>query len=309
MQPTNLTVTNNSPMPRAPVYVVRCLLLALCAALAVSACRQSGDNAAATGNVLAYVDGEPITAAMVDLFLALRGTRLADAEQRKAALNELIRIQAVVNRAEEQNLLEDNPEIAAELAVNRQRILLNHFSQRFLQERPVTEEELRKAYSATVKRSGQQQIRMDSILYQDEQAAVSALVAAEDGTAFDDLMQQARAAGQAVETLDWIDLSQVPEEYADVIADVEPGAVVPVPLRDQRDGSQAWRVFRLIERRHFQPPAFEEVRPGLERQLRSQKLREWSSRLLSKSEVEMTDGSTFDTGADEADAAGNVANQ
>lgn len=289
--PEVLTMRSTTASLVRPKYA---LLLAVL--LLVSACQRGGGEEAGAQNVLARVDGQPITSAMVDQLLALKGqNNLAGADQRREALNELIRIQAVANRALEQGI-DAQPEVWADLAVNRQRILLNHFSNRFLSERPLTDEELRQAYDTTVKRSGQQQVRLESILFQDEQAAVSALLAAEEGTGFEVLAEQARGAGRKVETLDWVDLSQLPEDYAGVVSEMPAGAVIPVPLRDQIGGQSAWRVLRLLERRRFQPPAFDEVRPGLERQLRRQKLQEWSQRLLDKAKVEMADGSPFDSG-------------
>lgn len=287
--------------PLTKLSAPRALLFLLVALLPLSACQRGGNEAGAQ-NVLARVDGQPITSAMVDQLLAVKGqSNLAGADERRAALNELIRIQAVANRALEQGI-ENQPEVWADLAVNRQRILLNHFSNRFLSERPLTDEELRQAYNTTVKRSGQQQVRLESILFQDEQAAVSALLSAEEGVSFEVLAEQARSAGRKVETLDWADLSQLPEDYAGVVSEMPAGSVVPVPLRDQIGGQGAWRVLRLLERRRFQPPSFEEVRPGLERQLRRQKLQEWSQRLLDKAEVEMADGSAFDRSATTAGA-------
>jgi peptidyl-prolyl cis-trans isomerase C len=267
-------------------------LLSLGLTLALVACQQPQESGIDDSNALAWVDDAPITPAMVDQFLKLRGQTQADADARKAALRELIRLQAMVNNAKSQSV-DDDPAVQAELALASQRVLINHFTNRFVQQRPVTDEELRQAYNTTVKRSGQQQVRLDSILYVDEQAAVRALLAVEEGGSFEQLMTEARAANVPVENLDWIDLSQIPEDYAPVVGEVDIGAVVPVPLRDQYQGQPAWRVFRVADRKRFQPPSFDEVKPGLEQQVRRQKLLEWSQRLLSKSEVKMADGSEF----------------
>lgn len=268
------------------------ILLGLAMLLALQSCGRQGAGDVPQSDALAEVDGVAITVAMVDEFLELKGQTQVDADGRKAALKELIRLQAMTNRAEEQGL-HNEPSVVAELALNRQRVLLNHFTQRFTEQRPVTEDELKQAYNTTVKRSGQQQVLLQSILYVDEQAAVSALLSVEEGTSFDELIAEAQAKNIPVENLNWLDLSQVPEDYAPVIADVETGQVVPVPLRDQYQGRPGWRVFRVMERRDFQPPAFNEVRPALEQQIRRQKLLDWSQRLLSQSEIEMADGSEF----------------
>jgi peptidyl-prolyl cis-trans isomerase C len=260
--------------------------------LMLAACQSQQDSAIDDSNALAWVDGAPITPAMVDQFLKLRGQTQADADTRKGALRELIRLQAMVNSAESQGV-DNDAAVQAELMLGRQRVLINHFTNRFVEQRPVTDEELRQAYNTTVKRSGQQQVRLDSILYVDQQAAVRALVAVEEGSTFEQLMTEARGANIPVENLDWIDLSQIPEDYTPVVEDAEVGAVIPVPLRDQYQGQPAWRIFRVADRKRFQPPSFDEVKPGLEQQVRRQKLLEWSQRLLSKSEVKMADGSEF----------------
>ena len=125
-----------------PTLKVACVFLA---AVLLQSCQSQDTAIDPKGDVLARVDGVAVTAAMVDEFLALKGQRGVDADGRKAALRELIRLQAMTNRAREQGVHEE-PAVIAQLALNTQRVLLNRFTQRFNEERPVSDEELQQAY-------------------------------------------------------------------------------------------------------------------------------------------------------------------
>ncbi|GAB4185989.1 MAG: hypothetical protein Tsb002_10080 [Wenzhouxiangellaceae bacterium] len=260
--------------------ILRALVTALLV-IGLSACGGDDDAAPAEPvDAVARVDGVAITSAMIDRHLQSRGRDPQLPEQRAAALEELIRVQAVVNKARREKM-HLQPEVAAQLALSDQQILFNHFAGEYLAQRPVTAEELRESYNATVRRSGNQQVLLESIRYPDEQAAVAALLALEEGADYAQLAATARAGDLQVETLDWADLSQLPDDYAPVVAEIESGQVVPVPLRT----GGGWRVLRVKDRRDYQPPPFDSVRAGLEQDLNRQRLQEWTDRVLSQAEV------------------------
>lgn len=261
------------------------MILLFLALFALAACQPGSEEDSVPEDALVLVDGVAITPGMVDRFLAMRNQRQAGAFGRQQALDELVRLQAVSNRALTEGMQKD-PQVAAELALTRQQILFNRYAADYMALNPVSESELRASYNATVKRSGMQQVRLQSIHYENEQEALAALLAAEEGQAFADLLARAKAAGARIESLEWVDLSQFPEDYGPVVVDTKANTLVPVPLRDE-DG---WRIFYLRERRHYQPPSFDQVKQGLRQQLQRERLQSWIDRIKNQADIEYLTG-------------------
>ncbi|HID49903.1 MAG TPA: hypothetical protein EYP40_09900, partial [Chromatiales bacterium] len=88
------------------------LLIPALLVIGLSACGGADEASQAQPvDAVARVDGVAITSAMIDRHLQSRGRDPQQAEQREAALEELIRVQAVANKArrEDQHL---QPEVA-----------------------------------------------------------------------------------------------------------------------------------------------------------------------------------------------------
>lgn len=215
--------------------------------------------------LLVLVDGRPVTLPMLEALMEIRGVDEADEEGMRELLDELIRIRAMANAAEDEGLA-DEPRIRAERAIKDMETLYVSYVERVQRENPVSEEEIRQVYDAQVERAGDRQFRVETLAYPDQSSALRALEAAEDEGI--DFATMAEQSGQVVQPVGWVDTSQVPSRFAVELAESEAGQVVPLPL--EYEGQ--WLAVHVTDTRALEPPAFEDLQEGIRRRLNRERV-------------------------------------
>ena len=218
--------------------------------------------------ILVEVDGQPVSLPMLEYMMRQRGVAEDDHEGMRALLDELIRLRAVVNAAEREGLA-DTPEMRAQRVLRDLEVVQIRYFSHIHEQFPVSDEDIRGVYQAQLARSGTRQFRFETVLFASQGQALLAIAALEDGEvefealeASDDFVTLGR------ETTGWVDRSQLGQEIAAMIDEVEPGEVIGVPLQTD----QGWRVLRMSESRPLDVPPLDAVREGIARQLVRQRL-------------------------------------
>ncbi|MDX1625457.1 MAG: peptidylprolyl isomerase [Wenzhouxiangellaceae bacterium] len=249
-------------------------ILAVLAALFLAGCGDDrstyGELVAEDDVVLVEVDGRPVTLGMLEFHMEARGIEEDDTEGMRAALDELIRMRAVANRAEESGLA-DREAIRAERAVKDFALLYRRWLDERGEQEPVSEADLRAAYEAQLQRAGDTRFRLRTVAFPSRQAAVEAIEAlGSGGEDFDAVVDEATADGRSVREPGWVDASQFPADFAARLAATEPGRTVRGPLAMGPE----WLVVHVEETEPLDPPAFEDVREGIRRSLERSRTRE-----------------------------------
>jgi peptidyl-prolyl cis-trans isomerase C len=248
------------------------------------ACGEQGSEAPATDEeavVLVEVDSTPVTLAMLERMMEVRGVSEDDHEGMRELLDELIRTQAVVNAARAEGLAED-PGVQVELRLAEMQTLYRNYLEGAQQGGSITEQDIRDVYEAQLERSGDTQYRIEVIGYEDQARARAAISRVQGGeVAYTALRAEARASELTVDEPGWIDRSQVPEEFADLLAETEPGGVVEQPLKNAR----GWFLVRVTDTRDLQVPSFDQVRDGIARTLRQQRRKALVDSLYDQAEI------------------------
>ncbi len=247
----------------------------LCGLLLLSGCNREGADLSVPS--VATVDGAPITRTMLNVYLEQQGITDPTPEQSGEAVNNLIQLFSVSNAAQEDNAFQ-SAELHAALELEQRRLLFDRYAADYIERYPTSDAELQKQYRETVANAGGEQYRLETIVFPNEQEALSAILALQDGGSYTEL-----SAANRTEALNWIDLSQVPGDYADAIKNTSTDDIVPVPL----PSPQGWRLLKVVETRPFSPPAFDQVSDGMRRDLNRQKVELWINRLREKADVEL----------------------
>ncbi len=261
----------------------RNLLLFLFVVPLLLACQPDSEAPADEDDVvLVLVDGEPITLPMLERVMRAQGVEENDHERMRELLDELIRMRAVANVAEREGLA-DEPEVRAELRLRELELLNHHYIDRLQRRHPITDEDIEDVYSRQRERAGEVQYRIETITYPGQAEALRALARIDDGVDdYETVRDEAEAEGLAVEQPGWIDLSQVPDDFAAALDGREVGAVVTSLL----ETPQGWRLVKVLNQRELQAPPLEQVREGIARSLLQQRRRALVEELYEQAEIE-----------------------
>ncbi len=251
-------------------YIV---ILMLILVTGLSACSRDGTDLSVPA--LAMVDGVPITRTLLNVYLQQQGIAEPTPEQTGEALNNLIQLLAVSNAARAQDDF-ISPELSAELELQQRRLLFERYAQNYIARYQTSDEELRKQYQETVANTGGKQYRLETVIFPDEQQALSAILELQNGAEYSRI-----ASNHPTEALDWVDLTQIPGDYAQAVKATAINGIAPIPL----PSPQGWRLVKVVETRPFDPPPFEQVKEGMRRDLNRQKVEVWTNRLREQADV------------------------
>ena len=194
-------------------------LLALVACiLALTACQQSEkaqSEAPDPKNVVARVNGEPISEAALDAQMQALSARGQSAD-RSQALQNLITLNLLQQAALERGLAEQ-PEIAAELERQRAALLAQHMVRMELDNHEINDAALREAYEQQVAEAGGKEFKARHILVEKESEAQSLILQLDDGADFAKLAEEHSTGptGSRGGDLGWFQANQMVEPFAD----------------------------------------------------------------------------------------------
>lgn len=263
-------------------YLISCVFIFV---IGLAGC-QSDEEAAGGGGdedvVLVLVDGEPITLPMLERVMADRGVEENDHEAMREILDELIRVRAAANAAEAEGL-DQEPEVQAEIALREMDSLYRRYMEKAEGEHEITESDIERVYRQQGERAGDTRYQIETIAYAETAQALSDLARLEDeATDWDSVVETAEANERSVERPGWIDGSQVPEEFANALAETQSGEIVPVPL----EVSGGVRIVRVLDTRPLEVPPLDQVRDGIRRSLERERRQAIMETLYDEAEIE-----------------------
>jgi len=211
--------------------------------------------------VLVEVDGAPVTLPMLEFLMEVRGIDEEDTEGMRELLDELIRLRAVANRAAEEQV-SNQPRVRAERMVKDIEVQYLRYLEHFQANNPISDDEIRAVYEAQLDRAGDRRYKLETIEFPDQAPALEQLDALQAGDiSFQQAIERASDEGRIARRTDWIDASQVPADFAAVLAGTDAGHVVEslLPYQDK------WLIVSVADVDTLAPPSFDEVREGIRR--------------------------------------------
>jgi len=231
--------------------------------------------------VLVEVGGAPVTLPMLEFLMEMRDVDEEDTEGMRELLDELIRLRSVANRAAEEEV-SSRERVRAERMIKDIEVQYVRYLEHFQQENQVSEEEIRAVYQAQVERAGDRRYKLETIEFDQQAAALEQLDALRQGSLnFQGALERADAAGRVARRTDWIDASQVPPDFAEVLGETAAGTLVDslLPYQDQ------WLIVRVAEIDALDPPALDEVREGIRRTLVREQTQAMIERTYDQAEI------------------------
>ena len=149
------------------------ILMTASGALVLSACNAGTGTAAQAKPPIAHVDGQPVSAEALDIFVKAQGGKAfaeLPGEQQEQVVDSLIKLAVVAREGEKQGLADD-PETHAALELARMQVLARAAVQAHFKDAKPTDAELKAEYDSLVSKMPKEEYEASHILVDDEAKA------------------------------------------------------------------------------------------------------------------------------------------
>lgn len=262
-------------------------------ALALSfACTEAPESVPPSSNdflgpgEVALVNGDRIPESIFRLFTLNALQTDADnltPEGRAEVIDRLVTIELLANEAE-QNGLPEERRIAAALELQRLQVLARSMTERFTDENPPTEAELRDLYEENLPRLRSTEYKTRHILVDTQSEATSLIQQLDAGADFAQLAREHSTDTASAEDggdLGWASADNWVQPFAEAVRSATPGVHVPSPVESQ----YGWHVILVDEVAEQVAPGLEAVRQDLIVAAEARKLNDFINELRDAAEV------------------------
>ena len=252
------------------LHVLRQFLPVRALAAAALAALLAGPALADDTEVVATLNGQPITAAdlaLAETELDQQFAQLPPDQRRIAALTAILEIRLMAQGAEAEGIAEE-PEFQRRLDLMRQRLLHAAYIEQVIAGR-ISEEDLRARYETEIAGLDlDEEVRARHIIVETEEEAAEIIAALDAGGDFEELARERSQDGAAQQggDLGYFSRGQMVPEFEEAVFAMEVDSYTAEPVQTQF----GWHVIKLVDRREQEPPSFSDVQP----QLRNLLLRE-----------------------------------
>jgi peptidyl-prolyl cis-trans isomerase C len=265
----------------------RVALTLLVPLILLAACDKAAKPAAPepVGERVATVNGKPVSKSQFEMYLenvSRQAGGEVPEEQKGRALDQFIGMQLAADAAEQSGIAKD-PKVADKLELARMNVLVDAALQKYLEQNPVQDSELKPAYDAQVN-AMPREYHARHILVDDKAAADKITKDLQGGADFAKLATKSSKdpSGKSGGDLGWFTLDTMVKPFADAVKTLQPGEMTQAPVQSEF----GWHVIKLEESRASGAPPFEEVKDQVKVFVQRQKLQKYLDELRAKAKVE-----------------------
>lgn len=271
---------------------LRMTAVAVASALTLACAQESGNESAETsaqstplGTTTVTTEGGTEVPESLFRYYALNALQKQPEDltpqERDAVLESVARLSLLAEAAEESGLPQERM-IAVELELQRMQLLARAMVNRFVQDNPPTEAELRAEYEANEEEFGTTELKARHILLESEEDARSVIEELEGGADFAELAREHSTGptGPDGGDLGWFNPESMVPPFAEAASAMEVGSYSSEPVRTQF----GWHVILVEDRRDNQAPGLDAVRNDITNRVNQKKVEEYIESLESPGE-------------------------
>lgn len=180
--------------------------------------------------------------------------------------------------------LDKTPEVAMQLDLQRQGVLINAYLQDYLKSHPVSEDNMKKEYEQAKVALGNKEYRARHILVEKEDEAKDIIAQVRKGANFEKIAtEKSKDQGSKVNggDLGWAPPGRYVPPFAQALQKLKKGQMTDSPVQSQF----GWHVIRVDDERATKVPPYEEVKPQIQQQLRQQQVSKAIAELRAKAKI------------------------
>jgi len=238
---------------------------------------------------VATVDGTALSRTEFEIYLKslLRGRPATEltTEQKNQVLDEMINMQLLASQGLKDGVDKD-PDVTAQLAVVRLRVLADAASAKYLKDKDPTDAELHSEYDSDVAAMDKTEYHARHILVADKDKADAVIKKIKGGAKFEDVAKaestdSSKASGG---DLGWFTLTRMAKPFGDAVKGLKKGEMTSAPVQTQF----GWHVIKLEDTRETAPPPFEQVKQQVGNGVIQKKLQAYVEGLKKTAKIDKT---------------------
>jgi peptidyl-prolyl cis-trans isomerase C len=254
-------------------------------ALRLSAVAIAVAGAAAHAQV-ATVNGVQIPQARLDVIMKARAAaKQPDTPETRNAIKEQLINNEVFAQEAVKKGLQKTPEVAAQLDLQRQEILVQAFVQDYIKANPITDDAMRKEYERVKPTIPAKEYKARHILVEKEDEAKEVLALLKKGGNFEKLAaEKSKDTGSKTRggDLDWAPAGRYVKPFAEALGKLKKGQTTDAPVQSDF----GWHIIRLDDERATKVPSFEEAKPQIQQMMQGQHIQKMLGEIRAKAKVE-----------------------
>ncbi|HQR60187.1 MAG TPA: peptidylprolyl isomerase [Methylophilaceae bacterium] len=233
----------------------------------------------------ATVNGKPIKQSLVDFVLkdaAAQGQKIDD-QSKSLVLNRLVTQEVVIQEAQKAGLDKQADYLARQELANRE-LLINTYLQDFIKKNPISEADIKAEYDKFKQQLGDKEYNARHILVKTEQEAKDIIAQLAKGADFAKLAREKSQDPGSKDKggeLDWFSPARMVKPFSDAVVGMKKGEYTKTPVQTQ----YGWHVIKLVDVRNTQPPAYEKVKDGIQKELQQRQIEKMVSDLRAKAKI------------------------
>lgn len=262
--------------------------IALSAALLAGCQSQKSENpthasTAPSSDVVATVNGQPITLAQYDNYKSGRALQMPNVKlSRKALVEELVDMELLKQAAVSAGI-DKRPQVQAKVEENTANILIQALLREKFGHPNYSDAELKKTYEQVVAQSSGTEYKASHILVKTEAEAEKIIQQLNKGANFAALAKKDSIAPSAPQggELGWFTADTMVPPFTAAVEKLKKGEYTKTPVHTRF----GWHVILLQDTRKLNPPPFDQVKSRIENLLTQQAIQKYVGDLRAKAKV------------------------
>jgi len=235
----------------------------------------------------ATVNGTPISRDLLEAYARLSQSQNANSApvDVKALVNELVDQELLLQEAEQQKLVEQDPQLAMQLEIVRRNIIATAAMRKVLREQQPNEEDFNKEIERLSSTLTQKEYRVSHILVDSEDKAKSVIEELQGGADFSETAKAQSSDNSAADggQLEWFTVDIMPEPFGNAVAKLSKGSFTEQPVKTQF----GWHIILLEDSRDGAPPPAQELNQRVVREMQERIMNEHLEKLRSAATIEI----------------------
>jgi peptidyl-prolyl cis-trans isomerase C len=234
------------------------------------------------------VNGTPISESLVGILAKERAAQgQPDSPELRHAIRDDLIAREVVSQEAKKRGLDKDPEVAAQMHLATQSVLVRAYLQDYVKNHPVSESALKAEYEKIKVAMGDKEYQARHILVGSEAEAKDIIAQLKKGAKFDKLASEksqdpgSKARGGE---LGWIARGNVVPAFGNALASLKKGEISE-PVQTQ----YGWHIIKVEDIRPLKSPAFDSVKEALRQRLEQQEIQNAIADLRKQAKIEGAD--------------------